>query len=153
MKSLTTLIRKLLPVTLAIMGLIAAIGCSKDSDSNPVSPASNIIPEAAENAGSYSTNYRWGGANGLWRGPSTLSVTNEGVVTYGTTAIIKPVFENDKITWTMADGNKTNASIKFESESNSDYFWRDHGGVKDRNFTGFIQNPGEGPLDFRGLKK
>lgn len=152
MKNLTsTLIRKLIPLTLAVTGLIAAVGCSKES--NPVSSDSKVVAEAADIAGTYNTNYRWGGANGLWRGPSTLTVTKQGEVTYGTTQIIKPIFGEDLISWTMADGNSTNAAIHFEDESSSDYFWRDKGGVKDLNFTGWIQNPGEGKLDFRGLIK
>jgi len=133
---------------LASMNMIA---CSENGDDNPMAPSLN--PVAAANAGQYDTHYRWGGASGAWRGPSTLTVSPDGTVFYGSTEIINPTFGPDALSWSLADGNKQNAAVTFQASDNRDYYWRDKGSVSKRNFTGWLQNPGEGKLDFRGLIK
>lgn len=132
-------------LVLAIAALMT-VSCSKDD--NPMAPKNDGNPFA----GSYISNYRWGGASGLWRGATPLEITKKGEVTYGGTLIKKPVFTEYTLVWTIADGNRQNASMKFAPRHDSDFYWRDKGGsVDDENFTGSIQNPGEGPLDFRAL--
>ena len=130
MKAVITKTRKLMPVALALFSLVAAIGCSKDSKDNPMSSS---VPEAAQHAGTYTTNYRWGGANGLWRGSTPLTITANGDVTYGGTKIINPTFGNDRLSWSMADGNHTNADVNFKTKDDSDFFWRDYGSVDKMN--------------------
>jgi len=142
LKSLSSLTKVLVLAIVALM----AVSCSKDD--NPVAPKDDGHPFT----GSYISNYRWGGASGLWRGSAYLEISKKGEVTYGGTLIKKPVFTESTLVWTIADGNKQNASMKFAPHHDSDFYWRDKGGgVDDENFTGSIQNPGEGPLDFRAL--
>jgi len=138
----------LIAVALAVMALMC-VSCSSDDD-NPTAPQS-LTPALDSKVGVYTTHYRWGGANGAWRGQSTFEVKATGEVYYGSTQIVMPTIADSTITWSVADGNSRNGGITFQESSTSDFFWRDKGGVTKRNFTGWIQNPGEGPLDFRGL--
>ena len=135
---------------LLLLASLNMVACSSDEDNNsPMGPQTN--PIAAANAGTYDTHYRWGGASGAWRAPSTVTVNNDGTVFYGTTQIINPTFGPDALSWSLADGNRQNAAVTFQATDNRDYYWRDKGSVSKRNFTGWLQNPGEGKLDFRGL--
>lgn len=141
LNSLSNLTKVLVIAVVALM----AVSCSKDD--NPMAPKD----DGNKFAGSYISNYRWGGASGLWRGNTPLGITKKGEVTYGTTKIVKPSFTDSTLSWSMADGNKQNAGMTFSQHNNSDFYYRDKGSVEVKNFTGFIQNPGEGPLDFRAV--
>lgn len=134
----------------AMIAVIALMSVSCSGDKDPVSSGPEMGPAAAM-TGDYTSHYRWGGANGLWRGATPFVVTASGEVTYGSTKIINPTIGTNTISWVMADGNRQNGAIQFQESNDSDYFWRDKGTVNKRNFTGWIQNPGEGKLDFRGL--
>ena len=126
------------------------IGCSSGDTDSPTGPQVN--PQANAIAGTYTAEYRWGGASGLWRAPADLVVQADGKVFYRGTEIMKPQFGTSTLAWSMADGNPHNAGVTFQDSDNRDYYWRDKAASR-RNFTGWLQNPGEGKLDFRGLSK
>src|SRR5690606_16973084 len=98
-------------------------------------------PEAHALAGVYESNYRWGGASGLWRSAIELTVNSDGTVFYGQTEIINPTFGPNSLAWTMADGNKNQAAVTFKDSDDNAYFWADKGKVTARNFSGWLQNP------------
>ena len=145
-----TLSRTVHMLSLLMVAMMAFLFVSCGSDDNPTGPKASLTP-AETMAGSYVSNYRWGGASGLWRGSNMLVITSDGKVSYQNKEIINPTITNDQISWLMADGNSQNAQMTYHLSSDDDFFWRDKGGVNERNFTGWIQNPGEGKLDFRAL--
>ena len=139
---------------IALLGLMSMnmVACSSsDSNNNAMGPQTN--PQAQALAGVYESNYRWGGQSGAWRGPVTLTINVDGSVYYGSTEIINPIFAPKSLSWTIADGNKNQASVTFQDSDNRAYYWSDKGSVSKQNFTGWLQNPGEGKLDYRGLIK
>jgi hypothetical protein len=103
-------------------------------------------------AASYNAATKWGGVNGAWRSASTLEITADRRVLLGNNYIINPQVGESTISWSMADGNGTNASIQLLVESSSTYFWGDVG-VAGKLYQGWIQYPGEGKLDYRGLAR
>lgn len=105
--------------------------------------------ETFEWAGSYDTATKFGGVNGTWRAGATLTLGNDRSVTLSGTVIVNPTVTETGISWTMGDGNGTNANFTFARSSTSTYFW-DTVPVNGRLFQGSLQFPGEGPLDFRG---
>lgn len=131
---------------LTSMGMVA---CSSSDDNNAMGPQTNAAARAV--AGVYESNYRWGGQSGLWRGPVTLTINGDGTVFYGSTEIINPTFGPDALSWSLADGNRNQAAVTFQASDNRAYYWSDKGNVTEKNFTGWLQNPGEGKLDYRGL--
>ena len=141
---------RLTALLIAAVMTTGVIGCSGNNTDNPMD--SQVNPQAKAIAGTYLSQYRWGGADGLWRGPADLTVNADGTVTYGSKVIMNPQFGDHSLAWSMADGNAQNAAVTFQDSDNSDYYWRDKAATK-MNFTGWLQNPGEGKLDFRGLSK
>jgi hypothetical protein len=103
-------------------------------------------------AASYEAATKWGGVNGTWRSAAMLEITADRRVLLGNNYIINPQVGESTITWSMADGNGTNASIQLLVESSSTYFWGDVG-VAGKLYQGWIQHPGEGKLDYRGLAR
>lgn len=138
----------ILPILLILPLLALASGCSDDND--PTAPPTPSFGE--QWAGDYTSNVRWGGANGTWRNAPGLIVTTDGTVIYGGRTIENPTIDGDRLSWSRADGNAYNAEITFHSDHSSDFFWRDSGGsITGKVFTGSRQSAGEGPLDFRGM--
>jgi hypothetical protein len=151
MKRSTKSISSLLIV--ALLGLMSMnmVACSNnDSNSNAMGPQPNPVQAIS---GVYESNYRWGGASGSWHGPVTLTINVDGTVYYGMTQIVNPTFGPNTLSWLIADGNKNQAAVVFTDSDDNSYFWADKGTVNERNFTGWVQNPGEGKLDYRGLIK
>lgn len=134
---------------LLLITSMSMVACSNDDSSSPAGPQLN--PAATAVSGEYTSQYRWGGQNGAWRGQSSLTVLPDGSVVYGKTQIINPTFGEDALSWSRSDGNAQSASVTFQDSDNRAYYWQDKGSVSKRNFTGWLQNPGEGKLDFRGL--
>ncbi|MBD3402837.1 hypothetical protein GF420_08070 [candidate division GN15 bacterium] len=130
---------------------MVCVSCSDDSD--PVSSTPQATGPIDRMEGVYSTNHRWGGASGAWRYNIEMDIRSNGEVYYAGTQITNPTMRGDSLFWSMSDGNATNAAMVFAESSSADFFWRDKGSVNKRCAMGWIQNPGEGPLDFRGLLK
>jgi hypothetical protein len=155
MKSMTRITR----TAALVLGLAAVsmlcVSCSSDDDKNPVNSggAAQINPAVANTVDSYVTNHRWGGANGLWRYAIPMEVTPHGDVYYNGKLINNPTLGSKEIGWSMADGNATNVWMAFAEGSDADFFWRDSVRVDERCAMGWIQNPGEGKLDFRALAR
>jgi hypothetical protein len=93
--------------------------------------------------------YRWAAS---YNAASVLEITADRRVLLGNNYIINPQVGESTITWSMADGNGTNASIQLLVESSSTYFWGDVG-VAGKLYQGWIQYPGDGKLDYRGLAR
>jgi hypothetical protein len=116
---------------------------------SPTSPAE----EAAYMwAATYATAEKFGGASGTWSSRADLRITSDRRVYAGDTEIMNPQVGESSVSWSMADGNSTNASFQLLIESESDYFWGDVG-VAGKLFQGWIQYPGQGKLDYRGLAR
>jgi hypothetical protein len=137
------------PVRLAMLAA-AAVAFSACSDST--SPERDEMVEPYRWTATYATAEKFGGASGRWSGRADVVVTADRRVLLGTAEIINPQVGETSISWSMADGNNTNASIQFLVESSSDYFWGEVG-VAGKLFQGWIQYPGQGKLDYRGLAR
>ena len=123
----------------SLLGLCIVVGaCSSGTE-----------PAGYEWAGVYSAATKFGGATGIWNGHAVLEVTADRRVIQGTTEIQNPILGANTLSWTTADGNATNATVTFMSESSATYFWS--APVSGKLFQGSIQSPGSGPLDYRGL--
>lgn len=144
-------LRRLRAVALLLLPLVSA--CSDSAA--PTEPAPTLPPIASW-AGSYSGEARFGAANGTWGNGGTyrLVVTAEGSVLVAGNPLRSHTFDAGTRTlrWTIADGNPTNGEVVFHTTLTSDFFFRDQpNGTGGRGFTGYIQRPGEGRLDYRGL--
>ncbi len=106
-------------------------------------------PEGYTWAGVYATGQKFGGASGTWRASGNLEITADRRVMVGSTEIVNPQVSENSVSWSMADGNSTNASFELMTSSTSAYFWGDSGAAG-RLFQGWIQYPREGKLDYRG---
>jgi len=148
MKTMLKKLGSMMLVAVLVASPLLIVSCSGDSNPTGSSSQPSMSPALS---GTYDTNYRWGGASGLWRGSEKLVVANDGSVTYGSTLIKNPDVTDSTIAWLMADGNPQSAAITFRGSDNNAYYWSDKGSVSKRSFTGWKQNPGEGKLDFRGL--
>lgn len=132
-----------------LLSLSACDGVDLDDDTgmNP--------PGVEQWAGSYTGQARFGGANGRWGNGGTrpLVVSANGQVTVRGGLIINPTFDaaTNVLTWQIADGNATNGSITFSETSSSPTFADIGTGTVGQNFRGSIQDPGDGPLDYRGV--
>jgi hypothetical protein len=102
--------------------------------------------------GTYATAEKFGGASGIWRPTADVVITADRSIQVNGKEIVNPEIGVSSISWSMADGNATNASIQMLTESSSDYFWGDMG-VAGKVFQGWIQYPGQGRLDYRGLAR
>lgn len=113
------------------------------------------MPETYAWAGTYAAQTRFGGCTGTWGsgrdGSHTLVVTASREVVRSGTMIVNPTVGDSSISWSMADGNGTNAEIQFSAASTNECNWGT-GGATGPLFEGFIQFPGEGPLDYRGVQ-
>ncbi len=133
--------------------LALCVGACGDDDAGPVEPAA---PAVSRWIGTYTGEARFGAANGTWGNGGTfrLAVAPTGVVTVAGTELRALTYDSVAavLRWQIADGNTTNGEVTFHSTLTSDFFFRDQpGGTGGRGFTGWIQRPGEGRLDYRGL--
>jgi hypothetical protein len=122
---------------------VALAGCDKSS----MGPEPE--PEAYTWVGLYATGQKWGGATGTWRATGNLELTADRRVFVGATEIMNPQVGENTVSWSMADGNGTNAAFELMTSSTSTYFWGDTGAAG-QLFQGWIQYPQEGKLDYRG---
>jgi hypothetical protein len=123
----------------SLLGLCIVLGACR----------SGTEPAEYEWAGVYTTATKSGGATGTWNGHAPLEVTADRRVIQGTTEIQNPTLGANTLSWTTADGNATNATVTFMSESSATYYWS--APVSGKLFQGSIQSPGSGPVDYRGL--
>lgn len=138
--------------SLLVFGLtlfVSLTACdSTDSDDSP--------PQGVEQwEGSYTGQARFGGSGGRWGNGGTyrLIVSANGQVTIRGGLIRNPAYdpETNRFEWNMEDDNATSGGITF-FETSSDPDFSDIGnGTVGQSFSGFIRNPGEGPLDYRGV--
>lgn len=122
---------------------------------SPFEPDGEVEPPTTQPsrwAATYQTGTKFGGASGTWRAASDLEITADRRVLVGGRAIINPTVGESTVTWSMADGNDTNASVQLLIESTNTYFWG-NAGVAGKLFQGWIQFRGEGKLDYRGLAR
>ncbi len=122
--------------------------------SDPVTP--DPTPPIVRWAGSYTGQARFGAANGTWGNGGTypLVVSMSGQVTVSGTPLIDAVYDDASATlsWTISAGNATNGEAVFHESLTSDYFFRDlANATAGQGLTGFIQRPGDGRLDYRGV--
>lgn len=134
------------------MALLLFVAC----DSTDSADSDDPQPQGVERwEGAYAAQARFGGANGTWGngGSSRLIVSSDGQVTISGSLILEPTYdpETNRFEWDMADDNATSGGITF-FETSSDPDFADIGtGTVGQSFSGFIQNPGDGPLDYRGI--
>jgi len=126
-----------------------AIVCCLLAGLSACSEASPMGEVGFEWMGTYNTAQKFGGVAGIWQSNSTLTISATREVAYQGTAIVNPTVSSVGVTWSMGDGNSTNADFRFQMGSANDYYFDPP--VSGRVFQGSIQYVGEGPLDFRGL--
>lgn len=107
-------------------------------------------------AGTYAAQTRFGGCAGTWgnatQGSHLLVITSGREVLQNGTQIVNPTVGDSTISWSMSDGNGSSANITFHGASADACIW----GVSGQTgplFEGTIQFPGEGQLDYRGVKQ
>jgi hypothetical protein len=125
--------------------------------------------------GTYTTGTKWGGWSGTWNPGSDLRITPAGEIFKGGIRIANPTMVGGKtpglyhswtascaschgpgyprpsVSWTIAGGNDSNAAVTFTEGSANEYYWP--GGQGGWLYEGWIQYPGEGAVDYRGLKQ
>ncbi len=123
-------------------GAIAVLlaGCGDDETTAPENPWT----------GTYTSATKFGGATGTWVAFQDMEVTPTGEVVLGGVTIKNPTFTGNSLSWAIADGNAGDANVTFKTSSESSYYW-ENPPVGGKLFEGSYQNPGEGPLDFRGI--
>jgi len=139
------------PILLATLLLAGTLAACENDPSGP-----DDTPAIAEWAGSYTGQSRFGAANGTWGNGGTypLVIDNSGQLTVSGALLQQPVFDEATATlrWTMSAGNPTNGEVTFRRSFTSDFFFRDlANNTAGQNFTGWIQRPQEGRLDYRGV--
>ena len=101
--------------------------------------------------GNYSTQIRWGGVQGTWHSGSDLYVSPTGEVRYGQTVIRDVSLTTEKkLEWKVGGGNPQSASITFSFGCSDRFYFNKPQPSSVGCFVGTLQNPGEGPIDFRG---
>lgn len=100
-------------------------------------------------AGQYATGVKYGGASGQWQNSGPLYITSSGIVILGSMRINGASFVGNTLSWPMG-GNQSAASLTFKLSSDANYFWP-QGPQTIPLFEGWLQSPGSGPVDFRGL--
>ena len=120
-----------------VVGLVLVIGCGDDT----------TAPYAW--AGTYTTAVKWGGAAGTWNPSADLVVTSATDIRFNSVAIVNPTWVGNALSWIIDDGNAANANITFKTSSSNAYYWTSP--VEGLLFEGSYQNPGSGPVDFRGI--
>jgi hypothetical protein len=138
-------------LTRLVAALAAATTLAACEDS-PTGPEGEQTGEPYRWAATYAAAEKFGGAAGTWRATTDVMVTADRRVMVGNTEIVNPQIGESTISWSMQDGNRTNASLQLLTESTSDYFWGNVG-VAGKLFQGWIQYPGQGKLDYRGLAR
>jgi hypothetical protein len=118
--------------------------------------AAPTAPPIARWAGSYTGQSRFGAASGTWGNGGTypLIVTSTGDVTVSGVPLKDHTYDEGAFTlrWTLSAGNATNGEVTFHNSLTSDFFFRDLTNASaGQGFTGYIQRPGEGRLDYRGV--
>jgi hypothetical protein len=129
-----------------LIGTLIAAACS-DSTSPPLSYSW---------AGTYAAQTRFGGCQGTWgngtQGSHLLVIATGREVFRNGAQIVNPTVGDSTISWSMSDGNGSSANITFHGASTDACFWGVNGQTGPL-FEGTIQFPGEGPLDYRGVKQ
>lgn len=142
-------LRPILGITLLAL-LVSLTACDSAGSSDDAGP------EGVERwEGSYTAQARFGGGGGTWGngGTDRLIVSSSGQVTIDGALILNPSYDpsTNRFEWAAADDNPTSGGITF-FETSSDPDFADIGnGTVGQSFSGFIRNPGEGPLDYRGI--
>lgn len=142
-------LRSILGITLLAL-LVSLTACDSTG------PSDDSDPEGVERwEGTYAAQARFGGSNGTWGngGTDRLIVSSSGQVTIDGALILNPSYDpsTNRLEWAIADDNPTSGGVTF-FETSSDPDFADIGnGTVGQSFSGFIQNPGEGPLDYRGI--
>jgi hypothetical protein len=126
-----------------------SLGACKDS---PTAPGGEQVVDGYRWQATYATAEKWGGLFGVWYPKSDIVITADRRVIVGSTEIVNSLVGETTISWSMADGNSTNASLQLLAESSSNYFWG-NAGAAGKLFQGWIQYPGQGKLDYRGLAR
>ncbi len=130
-----------------LLSLLLASAALGGCDKSSMGPEPE--PQSYAWAGTYATAQKWGGASGTWHASGNLEITADKRVLLGATEIVNPTVGDASVSWSMADGNHTNAAFELMESSTSAYFWGENGAAG-MLFQGWIQNPGEGKLDYRG---
>ena len=104
-----------------------------------------------EYTGIYTCAVKWGGTAGVWHNFSDFELTGDGTVKLGGTVIKNPLVTADKVSWSF-EGNNNAASFTFKKGSSTTYFWPEGAQTK-KLFEGWYQDPGSGPVDYRGIIK
>jgi hypothetical protein len=134
-----------------LLSTVVLAACGSD-------PAAPDGPPIARWAGSFTGQSRFGAANGTWGngGSYPLVITSTGDITVSGVPLKDPTYDDDaaRLRWTMSAGNANNGEVTFHSSLTSDFFFRDlPSATAGRGFTGYIQRPGEGRLDYRGVER
>ena len=141
-------LRSILGITL--LALIVALTACDSTDSSEDDPDGVNRWE-----GAYTAQARFGGANGRWGngGTNRLIVSSSGQVTIDGALILNPSYDPSisRFEWNRANDNPTSGGITFFERSSDPDFADIGNGTVGQSFSGFIQNPGDGPLDYRGL--
>ena len=140
--------RNLTQLAVAIAAAATLGACAE----SPTGPDGEPNGEAYRWAATYASAEKFGGASGTWRATAAVVITSDRRVQVNGKQIVNAQVGESTISWSMADGNSTNASIQLMVESSSDYFWGDIA-VAGKLFQGWIQYAGQGKLDYRGLAR
>jgi hypothetical protein len=100
-------------------------------------------------AGTYQTAMKFNGPDDVWQASSDLVIAPDSSVSLGGIRLMGAVFANDTLAWEVAGGNSSTGLVVFKDSDERGYYWIAPVGPC---FTGWIQYPGDDPLDFRGLK-
>lgn len=134
-----------------LLATVVAAACASDPAA-PEPQTSGI----ARWAGDYTGQSRFGATNGTWGNGGTyaLVVSSSGEVSVNGSVLKDSEYDDGaaRLRWTIAAGNATNGEVTFHGSLTSDFFFRDlPNATASRGFTGYIQRPGEGRLDYRGV--
>jgi hypothetical protein len=127
--------------------LVAATACNDlPTEAGPAS-----VTHDFHLAGEYETAIRAGGPGGTWRVAERVQITADRRVLVNDFEIINPQVDDNAVTWSMEDGNTSNASLEFITDIDSDAL----GNVMlpRRQFQGWIQHSGEDRLDYHGVAR
>ena len=121
--------------------LAAAVGTALSGCSDAAGPE--------EWEGVYETAVKFDGPEGVWSAHADLVIAADSTVSLSGVDIQGAVFVGDTLSWEVAAGNGSSASVVFRDSDDRSVYWI---APVDESFTGWIQFPGGEPLDFRGRK-
>ena len=97
-------------------------------------------------AGTYQLATKFGGVNGTWNEGGTLSINQVGQIKYNDVQITNYSFSGGQLAFMAgASGGKVNFACGLDNP----YYY--NGNFDNLCFTGALESPGSGPVDFRGL--